>query len=84
MTDTLGAQIDTLQDKDRVRGELLEKARGQIKKVAEREIRLLQNEAAFLKSLSGEGIDDAKAALKQIEEVLVLNELDDLLGGGTS
>jgi hypothetical protein len=84
MADTLEVQVETLQDKDRRRGELLEKARVQIKKVANREIRRLKNERALLKSLSTEGIDDAKSFIKEIDEVLVLNELDDLLGGGTS
>lgn len=79
------AESATVESRTKEREQLLEDLRSQVKLLARREKKRLQYELDWLKSLNERtDLDAANGARLDIENVLVLTELDELLGGGSS
>jgi len=73
-------EILTVDSVQKQRSELLEKLRKQVKEFATREIKRLEDYASWLEKLNRAGVNAAGQVAKQTDQIILLNELDDLLG----
>jgi hypothetical protein len=76
----VSGNIETLEDRQQRLDDTLDLLVKQVKKLVRIENERLKSEKKMLESLTLTGTDKANAARFNTDEIVVLNELDDLLG----